>query len=179
MYIDSVKPCYSAKSTLPLMRYSVSILVATGLLYAGFTALVDGTRPNLVLGAFWAIFMFAFCYRANVVRRYEILDDAIRFTGPLGTHRLNFEEIQGFRLEEGRTIRDDLAWWCGAPRRKIGLEVSFWRWGIVPNYIFVAEPWVFLAHLDQAYQEWRTSEDRSKTGAVFPQRPSSPSPPSA
>ena len=84
-----MKPRYAAASTLNLPLHFASFAVASLLVYVVVMAMLT-QRFAIADGVGWTIVMCALIWRVQAVRRYEILDDRIRFVGLLGSTTLRF-----------------------------------------------------------------------------------------
>jgi hypothetical protein len=141
-----VKPRYAAASTLNLPLHFASFAGASLLVYVVVMAMLT-QRFAIADGIGWTIVMCALIWRVQAVRRYEILDDRLRFVGLLGSTTLPFSEIRRVDVIEARML---YVLPIGKWRRSVQIERSGFRLSLAPGAVFVRDTDAFVRALNAA-----------------------------
>ena len=86
--------------------------------------------------------MWALIWRVLAVRRYEVLNDRIRFVGVLGSTTVPLWQVQNMDVIERRWFRL-LRRWRAVRIKRQPLVFSF-----APNMVFVRDPEAFIAAVE-------------------------------
>jgi hypothetical protein len=98
--------------------------------------------------------MYLLIWRHYVVRRYEILEDRLRFVGTPGSTTLLFDWVAELRLKEA-------SWWrrrLRSPHRElVSVKTHSLVVSSAPREVWVDDPQAFLTAFNNAYADWARS----------------------